>query len=68
MATSFKTTDSKVAYECRKALRAGEDITVTIAMRGGTKKITGRVLDVALIPNTVELTWEIVIVEGKRDK
>ena len=47
MPQTFKTQDSKLAYNCRKAQRTGDRLAVTITERGRAKAIAGRILDVA---------------------
>jgi hypothetical protein len=63
MATTFQTSDSKLAYNCRKALRAGDHIALTITERGKPRQVAGRIVDVGLEPMaTGELIWRITLV------
>ena len=60
MPETFETNDSKLAYNCRKAVRTGDPIAVTIVERGRRKEVAGRILDVGLVPNPAgPLTWQI---------
>ena len=64
MATTFHTQDPKLAYKCRKAQREGAAVTVSAEVRGRLKELTGRVIDVAVLPNPgKDVTWEITIAD-----
>lgn len=62
MPKTFETSDSKLAYNCRKAVRTGDSIAVTIVERGRHREVAGRILDVGLVPNAGgPLTWQITL-------
>ena len=62
MARTFKTRDAKLAFDCRKAQRAGADIAFTIVDAGKPRDVAGRVLDVDLdVHSARDLIWQITV-------
>jgi hypothetical protein len=62
MAMTIKTDDSKLAYTCRKAQRAGDPVALTINERGRAKEIAGRIRQISLEPTSAgALIWQITL-------
>jgi len=63
MTTTFKTSDPKLAYRCRKAQRTGEQLALSIIERGQPMEVAGRILDVGLAapPSAGNLVWQITV-------
>jgi hypothetical protein len=63
MITTFQTSDSKVAYNCRKAQRTRENVALTIMERDRPRHVAGRIIHIDLEPMaTGELIWRITLV------
>ena len=65
-AVTFKTRNSRLAHDCRRAQRSESQIVVSALVHGRLRQITGRILNVAIVPNSLQdLTWEITIAESR---
>ena len=58
---TFRTESGLLGYDARKAMAAGQDLTVSISRPEATRELTGKVVNVELLEQMKPLQWEIVI-------
>jgi len=58
---TFRTASGLLGYDARKAMKAEQDLTVSISPPEGSREMKGKVLSVELLEHVKPLQYEIVM-------